>query len=93
MQITDVRVRRLSQKGNMRAVVSITFDDQFTVHDIKVIENDKGLFVAMPSRPSGNGEYQDIAHPINVETRRMLEEEILKHYREAVREQEKSGMS
>lgn len=93
MQITDVRVRKLSQKGNMRAVVSITFDDQFTVHDIKVIENDKGLFVAMPSRPSGNGEYRDVAHPINVKTRQMLEEEILKHYREAVREQEEQGMS
>ena len=69
MNITDVRVRKIAKEGKMRAVVSITIDDEFVVHDIKVIEGEKGLFIAMPSRKSSDGEYRDIAHPINTQTR------------------------
>ena len=69
MQITDVRVRKVTKEGKMRAVVSITIDDVFVVHDIKVIEGEKGLFIAMPSRKASDGEYRDIAHPINSETK------------------------
>lgn len=83
MHVTDVRVRRISREGKMRAVVSITIDNVFVVHDIKVIEGEKGLFIAMPSKKSADGEYRDIAHPINSETRSMLEEIILKRYEES----------
>lgn len=65
MQITDVRIRKITKEGKMRAVVSITLDNEFVVHDIKVIEGEKGLFIAMPSRRSGDGEFRDVAHPIN----------------------------
>ncbi len=68
MQITDVRVRKVTKEGKMKAVVSITFDDEFVVHDIKVIEGEKGMFIAMPSRRSVDNEYRDIAHPINPDT-------------------------
>ena len=64
MQITDVRIRQVAKEGKMKAVVSITLDNEFVVHDIKVIDGDKGLFIAMPSRKTGEGEYRDIAHPI-----------------------------
>lgn len=84
MQITDVRVRKLSKEGKMKAVVSITFDDQFVVHDIKVIEGEKGLFIAMPSKQSGSGEYRDIAHPINAQMREVIQDTILKSYEEAL---------
>ena len=90
MQITDVRVRKLSKEGRMKAVVSITLDDQFAVHDIKVIEGENGLFLAMPSRQSGNGEYRDIVHPINADTRELIEITILKCYREAALGQEEN---
>ena len=86
MQITDIRVRKLTKEGKMKAVVSVTFDDVFVVHDIKVIEGEKGLFIAMPSRRSGDGEYRDIAHPINSEMRDKLQKEILEKYEEAVKE-------
>ena len=69
MQVTDVRVRRIAKEGKMKAVVSITIDQVFVVHDIKVIESQNGLFIAMPSRKTPNGEFKDIAHPINAETR------------------------
>ena len=69
MQITDVRVRRVAKEGKLKAVVSITIDDEFVVHDIKVIEGEKGLFIAMPSKKAMDGEYRDIAHPINSGTR------------------------
>ena len=69
MQITDVRVRKVTKEGKMKAVVSITIEDEFVVHDIKVIEGEKGLFIAMPSRKAADGEYRDIAHPINSGTR------------------------
>ena len=83
MNITDVRVRKVAKEGKMKAVVSITIDDEFVVHDIKVIEGDKGLFIAMPSRKAADGEYRDIAHPINSSTRSELQELILKKYEEA----------
>ena len=82
MQITDVRVRKVTKEGKMRAVVSITIDDVFVVHDIKVIEGEKGLFIAMPSRKASDGEYRDIAHPINSETRDKIQSLILEKYQE-----------
>lgn len=86
MQITDIRVRKITKEGKMKAVVSVTFDEIFVVHDIKVIEGEKGLFIAMPSRRSGDGEYRDIAHPINSEMRDKLQKKILEKYEEAVKE-------
>lgn len=82
MQITDVRIRKVDKEGRMKAVVSITIDDVFVVHDIKVIEGDKGLFIAMPSRKATDGEYRDIAHPINSQTRTDIQDLILKKYQE-----------
>lgn len=82
MQITDVRVRRVAKEGKMRAIVSITIDNEFVIHDIKVIEGEKGLFIAMPSRKSADGEYRDIAHPINSETRQRIQDFILEKYAE-----------
>lgn len=86
MQITDVRVRKVSKEGKMKAVVSITLDNEFVVHDIKVIEGEKGLFIAMPSRRAGDGEYRDIAHPINSETRDRIQTIILEKYEIAILE-------
>lgn len=83
MNITDVRVRKVSKDGKMKAVVSITIDEEFVVHDIKVIEGEKGLFIAMPSRKATDGEYRDIAHPINSETRDRIQKMILEKYEEA----------
>ena len=80
MQINDVRVRRIDKEGKMRAIVSVTFDNEFVVHDIKVIEGEKGLFIAMPSRKAADGEYRDIAHPINSATRDMIQNIILAKY-------------
>lgn len=80
MQITDVRLRRISDEGKMKAIVSITFDDEFVVHDIKIIEGQNGLFVAMPSRKMADGEFRDIAHPINAETRQKVQEAIFEEY-------------
>ena len=88
MQITDVRVRRIDKEGKMRAVVSITIDDEFVVHDIKVIEGEKGLFIAMPSRKAADGEYRDIAHPINSQTRGEIQTMILNRYAETVAREE-----
>ncbi|MDD3185199.1 MAG: septation regulator SpoVG [Anaerostipes sp.] len=80
MQITDVRIRQVAKEGKMKAVVSITIENEFVVHDIKVIEGEKGLFIAMPSRKAADGEYRDIAHPINSETRNMIQSLILEQY-------------
>ena len=80
MQITDVRIRTVAKEGKMKAVVSITIDNEFVVHDIKVIEGEKGLFIAMPSRKAADGEYRDIAHPINSDTRNMIQTLILEQY-------------
>ena len=80
MQITDVRIRKVAKEGKMKAVVSITIDNEFVVHDIKVIEGEKGLFIAIPSRKAADGEYRDIAHPINSDTRNMIQTLILEQY-------------
>ena len=80
MNITDVRIRIMEKEGKMKAVVSITIDDEFVVHDIKVIEGEKGLFIAMPSRMASDGEYRDIAHPINSSTREQIQRLILDAY-------------
>ena len=81
MQITDVRIRRVEKEGKMKAVVSITIDEEFVVHDIKIIEGEKGLFIAMPSRKAADGEYRDIAHPINSGTRERIQKLILEKVR------------
>ena len=88
MQITDVRIRKIAKEGKMKAIVSITLDGEFVVHDIKVIEGEKGLFIAMPSRRAGDGEYRDIAHPINSETREMIQNIILEKYEPVLEEDE-----
>ena len=87
MQITEVRIRKVDKEGKMKAVVSITIDDEFVVHDIKVIEGEKGLFIAMPSRKASDGEYRDIAHPINSGTRENIQRLILQKYEEALTEE------
>lgn len=86
MNITDVRVRKIAKEGKMRAVVSITLDDVFVVHDIKVIEGEKGMFIAMPSKKASDGEYRDIAHPINSETRDTIQKTVLAAYDKAMLE-------
>lgn len=86
MQITDIRVRVVSKESKMKAVVSVTFDEAFVVHDIKVIEGEKGLFIAMPSKKTPDGEYRDIAHPINVEMRTMLQDAILEEFQRVLLE-------
>ena len=88
MNITDVRVRKMTKESKMKAVVSITIDDVFVVHDIKVIDGEKGLFIAMPSRKSTDGEYRDIAHPINSETRDYIQKIILESYEKSLQEEE-----
>lgn len=87
MTITDVRIRKIATEGKMKAIVSVTFDNEFVVHDIKVIEGQNGLFIAMPSRKTPDGEFKDIAHPINTDTREKIQNSILKAYEEA-REEE-----
>ena len=86
MQITDIRIRKVEKEGKMKAVVSITIDDEFVVHDIKVIEGQDKLFIAMPSRKTPEGDFKDIAHPINAETREILHSSILKKYQEILEE-------
>ena len=86
MQITDIRVRVVSNESKMKAVVSVTFDDAFVVHDIKVIEGEKGLFIAMPSKKTPDGEYRDIAHPIHGDMRAMLQEAILERFQQLLLE-------
>ena len=88
MQITDVRVRKITKEGKMKAIVSITLDNEFVVHDIKVIEGEKGLFIAMPSKKAADGEYRDIAHPINSTTRDNIQRIILESYEKAMMEPE-----
>ena len=86
MQITDVRVRKVAKEGKLKAVVSITMDEEFVVQDIKVIEGEKGLFIAMPSKKAVDGEYRDIAHPINSETREKIQSIILENYEKVLEE-------
>lgn len=80
MNITDVRIRKVGEDSKMKAVASITFDDEFVVHDIKVIEGQNGLFIAMPSRKMGEGDFRDIAHPLLSETRNRIKAAILGEY-------------
>lgn len=84
MQITDIRIRKIEKEGKMRAVVSITIDEEFVVHDIKVIEGEKGMFIAMPSRKATDGEYKDIAHPIKSSTREEIQNLILQKYNDEI---------
>jgi stage V sporulation protein G len=80
MEITDVRVRTIGDEGKLKAIVSVTFDDEFVVHDIKVIEGQNGLFIAMPSRKMSEGDFRDIAHPLTSETRNRLKDAIFEKY-------------
>lgn len=90
MNITDIRMRKIDKEGKMKAVASITIENEFVVHDIKVIEGEKGLFIAMPSRKASDGEYKDIAHPIRPETRELLQNMILDKYRTEILEGQQS---
>lgn len=87
MNITDIRVRKITKEGKMKAVVSITIDNEFVVHDIKVIDGEKGLFIAMPSKKAVDGEYRDIAHPINSATRDSIQKQIIEAYENAADEE------
>ena len=87
MKITDVRIRRVDGQSRLRAVVSITIDDAFAVHELRIIEGNEGLFVAMPSKEVGEGKFKDIAHPINAETRELVEKTVLEKYAEVLKEE------
>lgn len=87
MQITDIRIRKITTDGKMKAIVSVTFDNEFVVHDIKIIEGQNGLFIAMPSRKTPDGEFKDIAHPINTDTREKIQGSILDAYEKALNEE------
>ncbi|AGK99735.1 septation regulator SpoVG [Desulfoscipio gibsoniae] len=84
MNVTDVRVRKVLTEGKMKAIVSVTLDDMFVIHDVKVVEGQNGLFVAMPSRKTPGGEFRDIAHPINTFAREIIQDAVLKAYNEAI---------
>ncbi|MDD6214618.1 MAG: septation regulator SpoVG [Firmicutes bacterium] len=84
MEITDIRVKKIASDGKMKAVVSVTFDNEFVVHDIKIIEGQEKLFTAMPSRRTPDNEFKDIAHPINSQMRDKLEKAIIAKYEEAI---------
>ncbi len=86
MEITDIKVRKINSEGRMKAVISVTFDNAFVVHDIKVIDGQEKLFVAMPSRKTPEGEFRDIAHPINSDMRNLLEQKILEQYENTLSE-------
>jgi stage V sporulation protein G len=90
MEITDVRVRKTYPDRKMRAIVSVTLDDEFVVHDIKVIEGQNGYFIAMPSRKTADGDFKDIAHPINMDTRKKMQDAVLEAYEKALEEEEYS---
>ena len=91
MEITDIRIRKVEAEGKMRAVVSVTFDNEFVVHDIKIIESQGGLFIAMPSRKTPTGEFRDIAHPINADARNKVQNTILEKYQSMLAEEEAAG--
>ncbi|WP_226585940.1 septation regulator SpoVG [Halobacillus litoralis] len=88
MEVTDVRLRRVNTDGRMRAIASITLDQEFVVHDIRVIDGNNGLFVAMPSKRTPDGEFRDIAHPINSGTRGKIQDAVLEAYHQAGEEEE-----
>ena len=83
MNITDVRLRKVGEEGKLKAIASVTFDDEFVVHDIKVIDGQNGLFIAMPNRKIGNGEFRDVAHPLSSETRNKIRDAIFEEYEKA----------
>ena len=89
MKVTDERIRKVSDEGKMKAVVSITFDNEFVVHDIKIIDGQNGLFIAMPSRKMGEGDFRDIAHPLDSETRNKIREAIFEEFEKALNEMAK----
>ena len=89
MEVTDVRVRKINTDGKMKAIVSVTFDDAFVVHDIKIIEGQSGLFIAMPSRRMPDGEFRDIAHPINSDTRAIIQDIVFAEYKKSMQEAER----
>ena len=91
MQITDVRIRKINEEGKTKAVVSVTFDQEFVVHDIKIIEGQNGLFIAMPSRKMGEGDFRDIAHPLTSETRAKIRDAILEAYDAMAEQQEEEN--
>jgi len=95
LEVTDVRLRRVTSEGKMRAIASITFNDCFVVHDVRIIDGNNGLFVAMPSKRTADGVFRDIAHPINSETREMIQEAVLEtyHAREEEKEQQEANES
>lgn len=80
MEITDIRVRKISDEGKMKAIVSVTFNEEFVVHDMKIIDGQNGLFIAMPSKKMANGEFRDVAHPINSDTRQKIQDAIFEEY-------------
>lgn len=84
MQITDIRIRKTYEEGRMKAIVSVTFDESFVIHDVKVIDGQNGLFVAMPSRRTPDGEFRDIAHPINPNARELIQSAVLKAYEQEI---------
>ena len=88
MIVTDVRMRKVLTEGKMKAIVSITLDNAFVVHDVKVVDGQNGLFVAMPSRKTPTGEFRDIAHPISQEARDMIQKKVLEAYHFALAEEE-----
>ncbi len=88
MEITDVRVRKLLAEGKMKAIASVTIDNAFVIHDVKVVDGQNGLFVAMPSRKTANGEFRDIAHPISQEARNTIQSIVLQKYQEALENQD-----
>ena len=88
MTITDVWVRKITKVGKLKAIVSITLENEFVVRDIKVIEGEKGLFIAMPSKKSADGEFRDIAHPINSSTREKIQSIILEKYQQSLEEEQ-----
>ena len=91
MEITDVRIRKIEVEGKMKAVASVAFDNEFVVHDIKIIESHNGLFIAMPSRKTPDGEFKDIAHPINAEVRERLQTAILEKYESGLHDRQPIG--
>ena len=88
MKITDVRIHKVSNEGKMKAVASVTFDDEFVVHDIKIISGQNGMFIAMPSRKMGEGDFRDIAHPLTSEMRGRIKDAIFEEYDKTLADQE-----
>ena len=92
MEITDIRIRKVDTEGKLKAYVTVTFDDCFVVHNVKIIEGDNGAFIAMPSRKTKNGEYKDVAHPINTDFRNMLQDRIIDSFESMGPEESMTGM-